>query len=117
MEEDFRNEEARMRGQKCYICKEQYANVLCCAKKCFRSFHSLCEMQNECLSHYVDTFQSWGDKDVALVGKVKYSETEACGICYDEMRPYRKLESIHAPCCLNVWFHRSCVAQFAQSAG
>ncbi|XP_065087161.1 G2/M phase-specific E3 ubiquitin-protein ligase-like [Ochlerotatus camptorhynchus] len=116
MEEDIRNEEARIRGQKCYICKERYANVWCCAKKCFRSFHTLCGMQNECLSHYVETFQSWCDKHVALVDKVKHSETEACGICYDDMGPYRKLESIRDPCCQNGWFHRSYVAQFAQSA-
>lgn len=117
MEEDIRNEEARIRGQKCYICKEQYANISCCAKKCFRTFHTVCGLKNGCLSHYVDTFQSWCDKHIELVDAEKHSETEACGICYDEMGPYRKLESIRAPCCHNGWFHRRCVAQFAQSAG
>lgn len=117
MEDDIRTEEARIRGQKCFICKERYANISCCAKKCFRTFHTVCGVRNGCLSHYADTFQSWCDKHVALVDKVQHSETEACGICYDEMGPYRKLESIRAPCCQNGWFHRSCVAQFAQSAG
>lgn len=117
MEEDIRNEEARIRSQKCYICKERYANIWCCAKKCFRTFHTACGFKNGCLSHYSDTFQSWCDKHVELVDTEQHSETEACGICYDDMGPYRKLESIRAPCCHNGWFHRRCVAQFAQSAG
>lgn len=117
MEEDIRNEEARIRGQKCYICKERYANISCCAKKCFRTFHTECGLKKGCLSHYVDTFQSWCDKHVELDDGEKHSETESCGICYDDMGPYQKLESIRAPCCHNGWFHRRCVAQFAQSAG
>ncbi|XP_062564319.1 pineapple eye protein-like [Armigeres subalbatus] len=117
MEEEIRNEEARIRGQKCYVCKERYANISCCAKKCFRSFHTNCGLKNGCLSHYVDTFQSWCDKHVELVDDEKHSETESCGICYDDMGPYRRLESVRAPCCHNGWFHRRCVAQFAQSAG
>ncbi|XP_065088059.1 uncharacterized protein LOC135709597 [Ochlerotatus camptorhynchus] len=40
-------------------------------KEAIDVLETLCGMQNECLSHYVDTFQSWCDKHVALVGKVK----------------------------------------------
>ncbi|XP_055549203.1 serine-rich adhesin for platelets-like isoform X2 [Wyeomyia smithii] len=117
LEKDIRTEEARIQNQKCYLCKERYANVHCCAKKCFRTFHTICGIRNGCLSHFVDTYQSWCDKHVELRDAVKHSETDVCGICYDGMGPYNRVESIHAPCCQNGWFHRRCVAQFAQTAG
>lgn len=117
LQSDIRNEVNRIQNQKCYICKERYANVHCCAKKCFRTFHTICGLRNSCLSHFVDTYQSWCDKHVELQDRKKHKESDVCGICYDGMGPYNRLESIHAPCCQNGWFHRRCVAQFAQTAG
>ncbi|XP_055639930.1 dentin sialophosphoprotein-like [Toxorhynchites rutilus septentrionalis] len=117
LQKDIRNEEARIRNQKCYVCKERYANISCCAKKCFRTFHTMCGIRNGCLSHFADTFQSWCDKHVELEDAVPHDASDVCSICYDVLGPYRKLESVRAPCCQNGWFHRRCVAQFAQSAG
>ncbi|XP_058452843.1 uncharacterized protein LOC131431254 isoform X2 [Malaya genurostris] len=117
LQPDIKSEEARIQNQKCYICKGRYANIHCCAKKCFRTFHTVCGIQSGCLSHFVDTFQSWCDKHVELQSDVLHGEEDVCGICYDAMGPYNKLESIYAPCCQNGWFHRRCVAQFAQTAG
>ncbi|XP_058825316.1 uncharacterized protein LOC131685532 isoform X2 [Topomyia yanbarensis] len=117
LQPDIRSEEARVRNQKCYLCKGRYANIHCCAKKCFRTFHTVCGIQSGCLSHFVDTFQSWCDRHVELPSKVQHGEEDVCGICYDAMGPFNKLESIYAPCCQNGWFHRRCVAQFAQTAG
>ncbi|XP_053697285.1 uncharacterized protein LOC128744361 [Sabethes cyaneus] len=117
LQKDIRNEVARIQNQKCYICKQRYANVHCCAKKCFRTFHTICGIRNGCLSHFVDTYQSWCDKHIELRDREIHGESDVCNICYDEMGPYNRLESIHAPCCHNGWFHRRCVAQFAQTAG
>ncbi|XP_055614679.1 pineapple eye protein-like isoform X2 [Uranotaenia lowii] len=118
MLKDIKQEEARIHSQKCYVCKQRYANISCCAKKCFRTFHTACGIRAGCLSHFIDTYQSWCDKHVEMDSESDpHSEQELCGICYDEMGPYKKVDSVAAPCCQNGWFHRRCVAQFAQSSG
>lgn len=117
LQEDIRAEVARIKSQKCYVCKAPYANISCCAKKCFRTFHTVCGRQAGCLNHYVDTYQSWCDKHVEIDDGARHGEEDACGICYEELGGWNKVESIRAPCCQNGWFHRRCVAQFAQSAG
>uniref|UniRef100_A0A1Q3EXY7 Putative g2/m phase-specific e3 ubiquitin-protein ligase n=1 Tax=Culex tarsalis TaxID=7177 RepID=A0A1Q3EXY7_CULTA len=117
LQEDIRAEVARIKAQKCYVCKAPYANISCCAKKCFRTFHTVCGRRAGCLSHFVDTFQSWCDRHVEVDTGVRHGEEDACGICYEELGAWDKVESVRAPCCQNGWFHRRCVAQFAQSAG
>uniref|UniRef100_A0A182Q586 PHD-type domain-containing protein n=1 Tax=Anopheles farauti TaxID=69004 RepID=A0A182Q586_9DIPT len=118
LEQDIRRENERTKKSRCYICKKPHANVSCCAKKCLRTFHTVCGIQNRCLSHYTDTFQSWCASHVPLKSEAKpHAPDEPCSICYDEMGPYEKISSIRAPCCKNGWFHQQCLARYAQTAG
>uniref|UniRef100_A0A182NZD8 PHD-type domain-containing protein n=1 Tax=Anopheles epiroticus TaxID=199890 RepID=A0A182NZD8_9DIPT len=118
LEHDIRRENERTKKCRCYICKEMHANVSCCAKKCLRTFHTVCGIRNQCLSHFTDTFQSWCATHVPIArDSHPHTAEEPCSICYDEMGPYERITSIRAPCCRNGWFHQRCLAQYAQSAG
>ncbi|XP_053667679.1 uncharacterized protein LOC128718030 [Anopheles marshallii] len=118
LESDIRKENERTKKCRCYICKDMHANVSCCSKKCLRTFHTACGIMNGCLSHYTDTYQSWCSAHVPLEpDSSPHTSVEPCSICYDEMGQYDVITSIKAPCCRNGWFHKGCVAQYAQSAG
>ncbi|KFB37332.1 AGAP002929-PA-like protein [Anopheles sinensis] len=118
LEADIRKENQRTKSCRCYICKQMHANIFCCAKKCLRTFHTVCGIKNRCLAHFTDTFQSWCSVHVPLRADCNpHSAEEPCAICYEEMGPYDLITSIRAPCCKNSWFHQQCVARFAQTAG
>ncbi|XP_058127045.1 pineapple eye protein-like [Anopheles ziemanni] len=118
LEADIRKENQRTKSCRCYICKGMHANIFCCAKKCLRTFHTVCGIKNRCLAHFTDTFQSWCSVHVPLrADRDPHSAEEPCAICYEEMGLYDRITSIRAPCCKNGWFHQQCVARFAQTAG
>ncbi|XP_053671564.1 G2/M phase-specific E3 ubiquitin-protein ligase-like [Anopheles nili] len=118
LETDIRKENERTKKCRCYICKNMHANVSCCAKKCLRTFHTVCGIKNRCLSYYTGTFQSWCSTHLPLQSdRTWHAPGEPCSICYDDMGQYDKIKSVRAPCCRNGWFHQRCLAQYAQSAG
>lgn len=43
--------------------------------------------------------------------------TELCRICLDPMGPFNNTSSVKPPCCLNGWFHKTCLEKFAKNAG
>jgi hypothetical protein len=113
MPEDIEKEVKRIRWQVCYICNKKQANIGCCAKKCRKTFHTTCAIDNGCLSEFRDTYRSFCDQHVVINDRAKHSNEEICVICADEMGDYDRIESIRPPCCGNGWFHKYCLSQYA----
>ncbi|GAB0088091.1 hypothetical protein DMENIID0001_024710 [Sergentomyia squamirostris] len=105
-------------NKKCTYCRETGANIACCNLKCFRFFHTPCGAKNNARYTFHDTFQSFCHRHIDLPDDVEpHAAADICNICCDEMGPYHPLRSIRTPCCSSGWFHRTCLAQSALSAG
>lgn len=49
--------------------------------------------------------------------KMCHQSNELCIICQDQMGDYNPVKSIQSPCCKTNWFHKTCLQNYAQSAG
>merc|ERR1712106_62449 len=59
LEEDLEKELVRGRDIQCTFCKKNGATVGCIQKKCKRSFHYHCSLENKGLFQFFDTFPAW----------------------------------------------------------
>ncbi|XP_059612440.1 uncharacterized protein LOC132258907 [Phlebotomus argentipes] len=105
-------------NKKCTYCRGTGANVACCNKKCFRFFHTVCGAKNNARYIFYNTFQSFCHRHIDLPDDAEpHNSEEICTICSCSMEQYHPLRSIRTPCCSSGWFHRTCLAQCALSAG
>lgn len=108
--------------QKCIFCKKNRANIGCCAVRCRRVFHTSCAITGGCLLEFVDPYKSYcpdhiNNVNVKVMKKKRHSMDEMCTICHEAMGKYHPVSSILSPCCKSHWFHKTCLQEFALSAG
>lgn len=113
---DIIREEKRINKQRCSYCRLPHANLSCVIKKCPRSFHVDCGLQNGCQYRMTD-FQTYCTQHRELEKETIHMEQHLCAICSDTMGPFHYNESINASCCTESWYHRNCMAVFADRAG
>ncbi|TMW47901.1 hypothetical protein DOY81_007007 [Sarcophaga bullata] len=120
LDADIKKEEKRISFLKCSYCREKYANIGCCEKKCRNTFHLVCGVKNYCENRFCNDFQSYCHRHVRKIQQ-RPSATETCLICYDNLcTPQKKFKSVNmilTPCCRNGWFHKLCLQKFAKTAG
>lgn len=106
--------------QTCCYCKKSIANISCNRRKCQRTFHFNCGVQNGARNQFVPPFRSYCHRHVKLP-KCRPSENERCCICYEdifeESTGFLPGSMLHSPCCRNYWFHKLCLQKYAYIAG
>lgn len=112
--------------QKCMYCKKNSANIRCnymLNKKGHYKhyFHISCGVKANALYQFENRFPSFCGKHAKCLQDIKQRKIhkwdDICTICQDNMNGYLPVQSILAPCCKNGWFHKSCIMQFATTAG
>lgn len=118
---DIQLEALRVKSLDCCYCKKPWANISCCATRCYKSFHLTCGDKNSTEHNFVGTFQSFCHRHIKGKKVTPPLPDEKCCICYDNiMGPNQKFDTvkmIRAPCCKNGWFHKYCLAAFARASG
>ncbi|XP_005177404.3 uncharacterized protein LOC101897555 [Musca domestica] len=113
--DDIKKEEIRISHLKCFYCRKKYANIGCCEKKCRRTFHLICGIENNAQNQFCNSFKSYCfNHRRRRIGKPP--PTATCSICYDLLGT-KKWGLVKSPCCFNGWFHKFCLQKFAKTAG
>ncbi|XP_076312667.1 uncharacterized protein LOC143226081 isoform X2 [Tachypleus tridentatus] len=120
---DILREVRRGKRLKCTYCGKYGATVGCCNKKCKKVFHFPCGLQNDSLSQFFGTYDTFCGvhrprQEVNVKdGKSLEESDSVCSICLYSVDSKVSSDSLRAPCCNYSWFHRICVQRLALSAG
>ncbi|XP_022248830.1 G2/M phase-specific E3 ubiquitin-protein ligase-like, partial [Limulus polyphemus] len=120
---DILREVRRGKRLKCTYCGKYGATIGCCNKKCKKVFHLPCGLQNDSLSQFFGTFDTFcgvhRPRQKVHIGDGKGSEESdsICSICLYSVDCKVSNDLLRAPCCNYSWFHRTCVQRLALNAG
>ncbi|XP_076223640.1 uncharacterized protein LOC116424549 isoform X2 [Nomia melanderi] len=122
---DIQKEIRRGKRLVCSHCKKGGATLGCCNIKCKKMFHYPCGLRAGSLNQFFGEFRSYCQIhrprqkiDLKVKSELEKTTDIKCYICYDDVNPADRIDTIWAPCCKkNTWFHRKCVQQLAMSAG
>ncbi|KAH8411802.1 hypothetical protein KR215_011405 [Drosophila sulfurigaster] len=116
---DIKIESQRTQKLKCFYCHKNGANIGCCAKKCYRAFHTECGIKNGAQNQYCNTYNSFCSSHVKKFAQ-RPKDQEECAICLDTLlkkEQFKSTEHILGKCCNRGWYHKRCLQQYANSAG
>lgn len=101
----------------CFYCKIRGATIGCCKKGCRKSFHLPCALKNNCLTQFINSFNSFCHLHHGIETNTPvHTIEELCGVCNEMMGTYRPVTSIPLTCCSNGWCHKKCLKDNAHSS-
>uniref|UniRef100_A0A1I8PEK2 PHD-type domain-containing protein n=1 Tax=Stomoxys calcitrans TaxID=35570 RepID=A0A1I8PEK2_STOCA len=118
---DIDKEQARTSHLKCFYCHKRYANIGCCEKRCRRTFHLICGLENGAENQFCKSFKSFCHTHRRKHASKIPAPNTNCLICYDILREpnesFNPIKMILSPCCRNGWYHKLCLQKLANTAG
>ncbi|XP_055496646.1 G2/M phase-specific E3 ubiquitin-protein ligase isoform X2 [Leucoraja erinacea] len=118
---DIKKEISRASRMKCRVCKINGASIGCAIRRCQKSFHFPCGVENQCIFQFTGQFESYCSqhKPVQKVPRAvrRSGGSFTCAVCLDSIDPCPSYDVLKSPCCKNTWFHRQCLQHQALSAG
>ncbi|NXY12561.1 G2E3 ligase, partial [Pteruthius melanotis] len=104
--------------QRCCVCGETGASIMCCEEDCDRWFHLPCAKDGPCVNEYITPYSSYcpvhcPEQDVRAVP----APGTECLICMEPVDNRKTYRTLVCPKCRRAWFHRDCIQGQAMSAG
>ncbi|XP_051872649.1 G2/M phase-specific E3 ubiquitin-protein ligase isoform X1 [Pristis pectinata] len=119
--DDIKKEIYRAARMKCRVCNIRGASIGCAIRKCRKSFHFPCGVENQCIFQFTGQFPSycWDHKPVQKIpcASIWSGGPNTCAVCLESIDPLPSYDVLKSPCCKNTWFHRQCLQHQALSAG
>uniref|UniRef100_A0A0K8WK36 Solute carrier family 25 member 46 n=2 Tax=Bactrocera latifrons TaxID=174628 RepID=A0A0K8WK36_BACLA len=118
--DEISNQRRLFNRRNCCYCNKKTANISCSQRRCGRTFHFICGLQNGARNQFVAPFRSYCHRHVKSPKSLP-NANEICCICHDEIftgtTNFIPAKMLHSPCCRNNWFHKLCLQTYAHSAG
>ncbi|XP_078481229.1 E3 ubiquitin-protein ligase PHF7 [Ciona intestinalis] len=116
MVKDIVAEYHRASRLRCSFCHKKGASIGCAVPRCKVKFHHPCA--EETVSQFYDQFPSFCKLHRPKQIAGKKGGTTTCPVCLDTVCcSVETISSLKTPCCHDVWMHRVCVQQHANSSG
>ncbi|XP_041345789.1 uncharacterized protein LOC121365558 [Pyrgilauda ruficollis] len=104
--------------QRCCVCGQSGATIMCCTEDCERWFHLPCAKEGGCVNHYVTPYRSFcpEHRPEQEVRATPEPGTD-CPICLEPVEDRKTFKTMVCPKCKRAWFHRDCIQGQAMRAG
>lgn len=114
---DIRKSFENYRNDICCYCNKPSAAVCCNEPCCYKMFHYICGFKNNCVSEFINEFESYCHEHVLIANNIHHQPDELCAICYDVMGKENPVSSVVPSCCNKHYIHRKCMMKYTQQAG
>ncbi|XP_064289358.1 PHD finger protein 7-like [Passer domesticus] len=104
--------------QRCCVCGQSGATIMCCQEDCERWFHLPCAKEGGCVNQYITPYSSYcpQHRPVQEVRATPEPGTD-CPICLEPVEDRKTFNTMVCPKCKRAWFHRDCIQGQAMCAG
>ncbi|XP_064594054.1 PHD finger protein 7-like [Zonotrichia leucophrys gambelii] len=104
--------------QRCCVCGQSGATIMCCVPECDRWFHLPCAKEGGCVNVYVTPFSSFCPEHRPEQEVEATPEPDTvCLICLEPVEDRKSFTTLVCPTCKRAWFHRDCIQGQALRAG
>ncbi|RLV61841.1 hypothetical protein DV515_00019979, partial [Chloebia gouldiae] len=104
--------------QRCCVCGQRGATIMCCMEGCDRCFHLPCAKEGSCVTQYIPPYRSFcpEDRPEQDVEATPEPGTD-CPICMEPVEDRKTFRTLVCPACKRAWFHRDCIQGLAMRSG
>ncbi|XP_068035227.1 PHD finger protein 7-like [Anomalospiza imberbis] len=104
--------------QRCCVCGQSGATIMCCQEDCGRWFHLPCAKEGGCVTQYIPEYSTYcpehrPEQDVEATAEPGTD----CPICMEPVEDRKTFRTLVCPACKRAWFHRDCIQGQAMRAG
>ncbi|XP_063268024.1 PHD finger protein 7-like [Prinia subflava] len=104
--------------QRCCVCGQSGATIMCCEENCDRWFHLPCAKEGGCVTQYISNYSSYCSEHRPEQDVQETPEPDTkCPICLEPVEDRKTFTTMVCPACKRAWFHRDCIQGQAMRSG
>ncbi|XP_063268023.1 PHD finger protein 7-like [Prinia subflava] len=104
--------------QRCCVCGQSGATIMCCEENCDRWFHLPCAKEGGCVTQYISNYSSYCSEHRPEQDVQETPEPDTkCPICLEPVEDRNTFTTMVCPACKRAWFHRDCIQGQAMRSG